>query len=59
MINADLAVNQMFYTPVSQQELIERVEQIAKASDNPAAVWTAVMMTNNFLATQLNQGDKQ
>jgi hypothetical protein len=55
----NLTVNQMFYTPVSQQELIERVEQIAKASNNPAAVWTAVMMTNNFLATQLNQGDKQ
>lgn len=31
----NLTVNQMFYTPVSQQELIERVEQIAKASDNP------------------------
>lgn len=55
----NLTVNQMFYTPVSQQELIERVEQIAKASNNPAAVWTAVMMTNNFLATQLNQGDQQ
>ena len=55
----NLTVNQMFYTPVSQQELFERIEQIATASDNPAAVWTAVMMTNNFLATQLNQGDKQ
>lgn len=54
----NLTVNQMFYTPVSQQELIERVEQIAKASDNPAAVWTAVMMTNNFIATHLNRGDK-
>ena len=50
-----LKENQMFYTPATQSELWERVEAIAKASDNPAAVWVAVMMTQNFIAQELNK----
>lgn len=49
--------NKLFYTPKTTHELIERVEQIANASDNPAAVWTAVMMTQNFIAGQLQAVD--
>jgi hypothetical protein len=45
--------NKLFYTPATQLELIERIEQIAQASDNPAAVWTAVMMAQNFIAVEL------
>jgi hypothetical protein len=54
----NLTVDKMFYNPTSQQEFFERVEQIAKASNDPAAVWIAGMLTNNFLATRLNKGNK-
>ena len=47
--------NKLFYTPTTQLELIERIEQIANASDNPAAIWTAVMMTQNFIAAELDR----
>jgi hypothetical protein len=48
-----LRENQMFYTPESWDELMERIEQIASGSSNPAAVWTAVMMTQNFIAVEM------
>lgn len=48
-----LVENKLFYTPSTQEELNTRLEQIASASDNPAAVWTALMMMNNFIAVEL------
>jgi hypothetical protein len=45
----------MFYTPSTQEELMERIEEIAKASDNPAAVWTAVMMMHNYIAVEMSK----
>lgn len=49
--------NKLFYTPQTNDELMERIDQIANGSDNPAAVWTAVMMTQNFIASQLKAVD--
>ncbi len=45
--------NNMFYTPKTKAELFMRVEELAIASNNPAAVWTAVMMLQNFIAVQM------
>ncbi len=42
--------NTMFYTPKTKAELFMRVEELAIASNNPAAVYTAVMMMQNFIA---------
>jgi len=49
--------NTMFYTPKTKAELFRRVEELAIASNNPAAVWTAVMMLQNFIAVQLKAVD--
>jgi len=49
--------NKLFYTPQTNDELMERIEQIASGSNNPAAVWTAVMMLQNFIAVQLKAVD--
>jgi len=52
--------NKMFYTPKTSDELMERIEQIASGSSNPAAVWTAVMMMQNFIAVNyIAVGDKE
>jgi|LakMenEpi03Aug12_release.lakeMendotaPanAssembly.Ray.scaffolds.fasta_scaffold4290658_2 hypothetical protein len=48
-----LKENKMFYTPKSGDELMLRIEQIASGSSNPAAVWTAVMMMQNFIAVEM------
>ena len=45
--------NKLFYTPKTLEELTDHIDQMAKASGNPAAVWTAVMMTQNFIAVKL------
>jgi hypothetical protein len=45
--------NKLFYTPKTLEELTDHIDQMAKASGNPAAVWTAVMMTQNFIAVEL------
>jgi len=49
--------NKMFYTPKTSDELMERIEQIASGSSNPAAVWTAVMMMQNFIAVEMKAVD--
>ena len=49
--------NKLFYTPKTNDELMERIEQIASGSNNPAAVWTAVMMLQNFIAVELKAVD--
>jgi predicted transcriptional regulator len=49
--------NTMFYTPKTSDELMERIEQIASGSSNPAAVWTAVMMMQNFIAVETKAVD--
>jgi len=48
----NMKANDMFHTPSSEKELIDRIEDIAKASGNPAAVWAVAMMVNNFLASR-------
>ena len=48
-----LKENRLFYTPKTQDELLERIEELARASGDPAAVWTAVMMTQNFIVVEL------
>jgi hypothetical protein len=48
-----LKENKMFYTPKSGDELMERIEQIASGCSNPEAVWTAVMMMQNFIAVEM------
>jgi hypothetical protein len=48
-----LKENKLFYTPKTQEELTDRIDQMAKASGDPAAVWTAVMMMQNFIAVEL------
>jgi hypothetical protein len=50
-----LAENKLFYTPESQEELTERIDELAKSSKNPAAVWTAVMMMQNYIARELSK----
>jgi hypothetical protein len=47
-----MKANDMFHTPSSEKELIGHIEDIAKASGNPGAVWTVAMMVNNFLASR-------
>lgn len=47
--------NNLFYTPTSQEELVERITELAKSSGSPAAVWTAVMMFQNFVAVEMTE----
>jgi hypothetical protein len=45
-----LKEQKLFATPSSQQDLEDRIKKIADGSGNAAAVWTAVMLFNNFVA---------
>ena len=54
-----LKENQLFYTPETQEELTERIAELAKASGNAAAVWSAVMMFQNFLAREQSREVQQ
>ncbi len=38
---------------------MEYVDQIARGSDNPAAVWTAVMVVVNTIANEIEANEKQ
>lgn len=58
MTKEDLAKaisNGMFADRASLKEAFEYVGELAKASDNPMAVWTAVMVVCNTVANEMKK----
>jgi hypothetical protein len=51
--------NRMFAEPESYKEAMEYVYRIAKSTDNPIAVLTAVMAVVNALANYIKQIESQ
>ena len=47
--------NGMFADRDSLKEAFDYVGDLAKASDNPMAVWTAVMVVTNTIAKELKE----
>lgn len=47
----ELKEQKLWATPSSQEDMEQRIKKIADASGNPAAVWTAVMLFNNYVAS--------
>ena len=46
--------NGMFADRDNLKDAFEYVADLAKATDNPAAVWTAVMVVTNTIANEIN-----
>lgn len=51
--------NSMFADRATFDLAMEYVDQIARGSNNPAAVWTAVMVVVNTIANEIEANEKQ
>ena len=62
MTNKELAEsirNNMFASRKTVDEAFEYVNTIAKASENPIAVWTAVMVLTNTISNEILENEKE
>ncbi len=51
----EIKEQKLWATPTSEADMQARIAKIADGSGNAAAVWTAVMLYNNYLASVMNK----